>query len=100
MKKDIHPKFNEKAKVSCACGNTFEVGSTMPEIRVELCNQCHPFYTGKQKFVDTAHRVEKFEEKASRVQAAAGVRKGKKAKKVASLAKKAAKVAETKDATK
>lgn len=100
MKKDIHPKFNEKAKVSCACGNTFEVGSTMPEIRVELCNQCHPFYTGKQKFVDTAHRVEKFEEKASRVQAAAGVRKGKKAKKIASLAKKAAKVAETKDATK
>jgi large subunit ribosomal protein L31 len=69
----------------------------MPDIRIELCNQCHPFYTGKQKFVDTARRVEKFEEKSTRIQAAATVRKGKKAKKVASIAKKAAKA---KDATK
>jgi len=97
MKKDIHPKYNEKAVVTCACGETFEVGSTMPEIRIELCNKCHPFYTGKQKFVDTARRVEKYEEKASRIEAAANVRKGKKAKKVASIAKKAAKA---KDATK
>jgi len=83
MKKDTHPKFNEKAKVTCACGNTFVVGSTKDEIRVELCNLCHPFYTGKQKFVDTARRVEKFQEKAAKVQAAASTRKGKKAKQAA-----------------
>jgi large subunit ribosomal protein L31 len=87
MKKDIHPKYNENAKVTCACGNVFTVGSTKDEIRVELCNLCHPFYTGKQKFVDTARRVEKFQEKAEKVKAASAVRKGKKAKKVAKKAK-------------
>ena len=61
MKKDIHPKYYPNAKVTCACGNSFEIGSTSPEIKVELCSQCHPFYTGKQKLVDTARRVEKFE---------------------------------------
>lgn len=63
MKKNIHPKYHV-AKVTCACGNTFEVGSTEPVLRIELCSSCHPFYTGKQKFVDTARRVEKFKEKA------------------------------------
>lgn len=63
MKKDIHPKYNTQATVSCACGYTFKVGSTKDEIKTELCSQCHPFYTGKQKLVDTARRVEKFEEK-------------------------------------
>ena len=94
MKKDIHPKFNEGAKVTCACGNTFVVGSTKDEIRVELCNLCHPFYTGKQKFVDTARRVEKFQEKLTRVGTAASARKGKKAKQAVrkeTKAKKAAK---------
>ena len=60
MKKDIHPKYYPKAKVSCACGQTFTVGSTMPEIQVEICSACHPFYTGKQKLLDTAKRVDKF----------------------------------------
>lgn len=62
MKKDIHPKYG-KAVVKCACGNTFETGATMPEIRVDICNACHPFYTGKQKFVDAAGRVERFQKK-------------------------------------
>ncbi|NVN97247.1 50S ribosomal protein L31, partial [Candidatus Nomurabacteria bacterium] len=54
MKKDIHPKYNDKAKVTCACGATFPVGSTMNEINVEICSQCHPFYTGNEKVLDTA----------------------------------------------
>ena len=63
MKKDIHPKYYKNAKVSCACGNTFETGSTIEHIKTELCFVCHPFYTGKQKLVDSARRVEKFEAK-------------------------------------
>jgi large subunit ribosomal protein L31 len=63
MKKDIHPKYNSEAKVTCACGNNFVVGSTLNEIKTELCSACHPFYTGKQKLVDTAKRVEKFQAK-------------------------------------
>lgn len=62
MKKDIHPKY-VKAKVSCACGNAFETRATVAELRVDICNACHPFYTGKQKFVDTAGRVERFQKK-------------------------------------
>ena len=88
MKKNIHPEFNEKVKVTCACGNTFTIGSTLKEIRVELCNECHPFYTGKQKLVDAARRVEKFQEKMGKVSAAAAIRKGKKVKKAAVKAKK------------
>lgn len=63
MKKDIHPKWFDNAKVSCACGNTFTVGSTQEEIKVEVCSACHPFFTGQQKFVDTLGRVEKFQKK-------------------------------------
>ena len=63
MKKDIHPKWYPKAKVICTCGNTFTIGSTRPEIRVQICAKCHPFFTGEQKYVDTAGRVEKFERK-------------------------------------
>ncbi len=62
MKKGIHPEYVE-ATVTCACGNTFTTRSTVPEIRVEICNACHPFYTGKQKFVDTTGRVERFQKK-------------------------------------
>ena len=87
MKKDIHPQYYDDCEVACACGNKFITGSTLKKIRVELCNKCHPFYTGKQKFVDTARRVEKFQEKAEKVKAASAVRKGKKAKKVAKKAK-------------
>jgi len=59
MKEKIHPKYYN-AKVRCACGNEFEIGSTQKEIKVEICSKCHPFFTGKQKLVDTAGRVEKF----------------------------------------
>jgi large subunit ribosomal protein L31 len=91
MKKEIHPEFFNDCKVTCACGNTFTTGSTLKEIRVELCNKCHPFYTGKQKFVDTARRVEKFQERAGKKDATAAARKGKKVKKAATKAKKDAK---------
>ena len=60
MKTDIHPTY-ETASVRCSCGNSFTTRSTKPELRVELCNECHPFYTGKQKLVDTGGRVERFE---------------------------------------
>jgi large subunit ribosomal protein L31 len=60
MKKDIHPAYYPKAKVSCACGNKFTVGATRPEIKIEICSRCHPFYTGKQEFIDVAGRVERF----------------------------------------
>ncbi len=66
MKKETHPTYHSDAKVVCACGNTFTVGSTMEEIQVELCANCHPFYTGKQKLVDTTRRVEKFQERAAK----------------------------------
>ncbi len=92
MKAKIHPEYHE-CKVVCACGNTFTTGSTQKEIRVELCNQCHPFYTGKQKFVDTARRVEKFAERAGKKEAASAARKGKKVKKATVAAKKTAKKA-------
>jgi large subunit ribosomal protein L31 len=62
MKTGIHPEY-QKTKVTCACGNEFEVGSTAKEIRVEICSQCHPFFTGKQKLVDSAGRVERFRRK-------------------------------------
>ena len=100
MKNEIQPQYYTDTKVTCACGNTFITGSTMKEIRVELCNKCHPFYTGKQKFVDTARRVEKFQEKQAKVTAAAAGRKGKKVKKAAAAKKKADKVAAAKKAEK
>ena len=62
MKENIHPKY-ELSKVSCACGNSFETKSTVSQINVEICSSCHPFFTGKQKFVDTAGRVERFKKK-------------------------------------
>jgi large subunit ribosomal protein L31 len=63
MKKDIHPQYFPQAKVRCACGNEFYTGSTKEAIRVEICSKCHPFFTGKQKLVDTAGRVERFRRK-------------------------------------
>jgi len=62
MKKDIHPEYLE-CLVTCACGNNFKTRSTKSEIRVEICSQCHPFFTGKQKFLDSAGRIEKFRKK-------------------------------------
>ncbi|MFY9505966.1 MAG: 50S ribosomal protein L31 [Caldicoprobacterales bacterium] len=64
MKANIHPEYTQ-AEVRCACGETFTTGSTKKEIRVEICSKCHPFYTGKQKLVDTGGRVERFLKKYS-----------------------------------
>jgi large subunit ribosomal protein L31 len=63
MKASLHPNYNPVAQVICSCGNTFTVGSIKDSIHVELCYNCHPFYTGTQKFVDTASRIQKFEGK-------------------------------------
>jgi large subunit ribosomal protein L31 len=60
MKANIHPTWYPDAKVACACGNAFTVGATVPEIKVEVCSNCHPFYTGQMKYVDTAGRVDAF----------------------------------------
>lgn len=74
MKPGIHPDYN-KAKITCACGSSFETGTTVGDIHVEICSACHPFYTGKQKLVDTARRVEKFEAKSKK---ATGTKVGRK----------------------
>lgn len=63
MKKDVHPKYNNTATFSCECGNNVIAGSTLESYKVEICSACHPFYTGKQKLVDSAGRVEKFKAK-------------------------------------
>ncbi|MEA3364985.1 MAG: 50S ribosomal protein L31 [Candidatus Hydrogenedentes bacterium] len=65
MKKGIHPEYKH-ARVTCACGNTFETRSTKGDINVEICSKCHPFYTGKQKFVDSEGRVDRFNRKYGR----------------------------------
>ena len=65
MKADIHPKY-EKSIVTCACGNTFETRSTTGDLKVEICSACHPFFTGKQKLIDSAGRIEKFNRKYNR----------------------------------
>jgi len=90
MKKDIHPKYHKEAKVICVCGNEFTTGSTLPEIKVEICHLCHPFYTGKQKLVDTARRVEKFQERMAKK--GTTVAKSKKDKRAAKATAKASKV--------
>jgi large subunit ribosomal protein L31 len=69
MKKDIHPKYNKETKVTCACGNTFTVGSTKESIETEICSKCHPFYTGKEKIMDTMGRVEKFKKRLEKKKA-------------------------------
>lgn len=60
MKKDIHPEYHA-ATIACACGNTLTVGSTVKDMKVEICSACHPFFTGKKRLVDTAHRVHRFD---------------------------------------
>jgi large subunit ribosomal protein L31 len=65
VKADIHPKY-VPARVSCACGNTFVTRATVPEIRVDICSNCHPFFTGRQKIVDTERRVERFRQRYER----------------------------------
>lgn len=67
MKADIHPKY-EQTTIKCVCGNSIEAGSTKKDISVEICSQCHPFFTGKQKLVDTAGRIERFRKKYAKFQ--------------------------------
>jgi large subunit ribosomal protein L31 len=77
MKKDIHPEYVETV-VKCGCGNTFNTRSTKRELKVDICNACHPFYTGKLKYVDTAGRIEKFKNKFAS-SGYASLKRGKKA---------------------
>lgn len=67
MKADIHPKYSDTT-IKCACGNVIEIGSTKSDIRVEICSKCHPFFTGKQKLIDTAGRIERFRKKYANFQ--------------------------------
>ena len=90
MKKDTHPTYFPKAKIVCACGKVYEVGSTRDEIHVELCSNCHPFFTGKQKLVDTARRVERFTERAGKKSTVATGKKVKAQKRAVKKAEKTA----------
>lgn len=88
MKKDIHPTYHAKVKVTCACGNEFETGSTVESIQTELCSMCHPFFTGTQKIIDSARRVEKFQARASKKATAVRSKKAKQATRRAKRAEK------------
>lgn len=68
MKKDIHPQYFPNARAQCACGNTFNIGSTKELIEVEICSQCHPFYTGKEKIIDALGQVQKFKKRLEKKQ--------------------------------
>lgn len=82
MKSAIHPQYFDDAKVVCSCGNSFTVGSTKQTIHVDLCYNCHPFYTGQQRFVDTASRIERFKAKQTVAAQAAANKKVKKEEKI------------------
>lgn len=75
MRKDIHPQYYPNAKITCSCGNSFTVGSTMPSYEVEICSACHPFYTGKGRVVDTAGRVERFQKRLAQQKSAKTTKK-------------------------
>lgn len=98
MKKDLHPAYFTNTVITCACGRTLTTGSTLETIHVELCSACHPFYTGKQKLVDTARRVEKFQSRVSQKTTVAQTRKGRKAKQAKRVKRKAEVAAEAKEA--
>jgi len=83
MKQDIHPTYHDKAKIVCACGNIIITGSTVPEIHIEVCSTCHPFYTGKQKLLDTGGRISRFEKRVGQKAIVGATRIGKKLKLVA-----------------
>lgn len=88
MKAEIHPKYHKDANIVCSCGNSVQVGSTLAEINVELCNKCHPFYTGKQNLIDAAGRIDKFARLASLKKEDASGKKVKNAKRAAVKAEK------------
>lgn len=78
MKKDIHPTYYPRARATCACGNTFFVGSTKTELNVEICSACHPFYTGKEKLIDTAGRVDRFRKRQAQAKKPKKAKRGRK----------------------
>ncbi|MDI6734226.1 MAG: 50S ribosomal protein L31 [Patescibacteria group bacterium] len=78
MKQNIHPQYYPKANVKCACGEKFTVGSTKPEIEIEICSKCHPFYTGREQLIDTAGRVERFKTRQTKAKGLAKKSKSKK----------------------
>jgi large subunit ribosomal protein L31 len=90
MKSEIHPKYFNQAKVSCACGREFMIGSTKPELKVEICSNCHPFYTGKEKLIDAMGKVDKFKARKAKAETKPARTKTTKlaAKKEAKVAKK------------
>jgi large subunit ribosomal protein L31 len=96
MKSNIHPTYFPQAKIVCACGATRIVGSTVENISVEVCSNCHPFYTGKQKLLDTARRVEKFQERKMRAETMVKARLPKSVKEKARKEKQAVKRAKAK----
>ncbi len=87
MKPSIHPTFYTTATVSCACGNTFTTGSTEKELHTEVCSQCHPFYTGKQKLLDAAGSIDKFKKRTATAVTIKGAAKPKKERKARSTKK-------------
>ncbi len=94
MKKNIHPTYYKQTEIKCACGKTFAFGGTRQKIQVEICSNCHPFYTGKQNLIDTAGRAERFKSRASKADAGKVVKK--KEKKTTRLQTKKPKVIEAK----
>ncbi len=90
MKSEIHPQYFNQAKVTCACGREFTIGSTRPELKVEICSGCHPFYTGKEKLIDAMGKVDKFKARKAKAEAKPARTKVAKleAKKEAKVAKK------------
>lgn len=81
MKKEIHPQYYPNAKIACACGNVLVAGSTQPEMRVEICSNCHPFFTGTEKLVDTRGTVERFKARQTRASEIKATKPAKKARK-------------------
>lgn len=92
MKQGIHPNYTEEATITCACGAVFETGSTTPTMKIEICSQCHPFYTGKKKFIDAGGRVDRFKKLSDKAKVAKETHttiKMKKAEKEAAVEEKA-----------
>lgn len=93
MKPEIHPEYHTNAVITCSCGTTYTIGSTNATLQVEACAACHPFYTGKQKIMDTARRVEKFTDRAAQKASVSTGKKVKQAKRAAQKKAKAEQVA-------
>lgn len=100
MKKDIHPKYYDKAEAVCACGAKFTIGSTVEKMRVEICSKCHPFFTGQKKIIDTAGRVQKFEARMKKTEAFKAKKSAKKSAKDAKPKKKPKTTAKSKKSAK